>query len=95
MLSVIFPTLIIPYFKSHSLSHSILIVIAVVVGMCIIKFILSLCIFSLSKKGISFVDITTVDNEVVAAEQQVGQEKKEVPQMPIESEFSIPHVKKE
>lgn len=51
--------------------------------------------FSLSKKGISFVDITTVDNEVVAAEQQVGQEKKEVPQMPIESEFSIHHIKKE
>lgn len=39
-------------------------------------------------------NITTVDNEVVAAEQQVGKEKKEVPQLPIEKEFPI-HVKRE
>lgn len=35
-----------------------------------------------------------MDNEIVAAEQQVGVEKKEVPQLPIEKEFSI-HTKKE
>lgn len=35
-----------------------------------------------------------MDNEIVAAEQQVGVEKKEVPQLPIEKEFSI-HKKKE
>ena len=40
-------------------------------------------------------NITTVDNEIVADEQKVGLEKKEVPQLPIEKEFSIPHVKKE
>ena len=43
----------------------------------------------------SFVDITTVDNEHVAEEQQVGVEKKEVPQLPLEKRFSVNHKKKD
>lgn len=43
----------------------------------------------------NFVNITTVDNEIVATEKQIGDEKKEIPEPIIKESFSIPSGKKE
>lgn len=46
------------------------------------------------RNGINFVDITTVDNEFVDAEKQMGEAKKEVPEMQLKRIDSL-KVKKE
>ena len=51
-------------------------------------------ILSVCRNGINFVDITTVDNEIVDAEKQMGEVKKEVPEMQLKRMDSL-KVKKE
>lgn len=55
---------------------------------------LSYVILSVCRNGINFVDITTVDNEIVDAEKQMGEVKKEVPEMQLKRMDSL-KVKKE
>ena len=54
---------------------------------------MSYIVLSFSRNGINFVDITTVDNEIVAAEKQIG-EIKEVPEIQLNQMQSL-KVKKE
>ena len=58
-------------------------------------FLSSAWLLSLCRHGINFVNITTVDNEIVATEKQIGDEKKEIPEPIIKESFSIPSGKKE
>lgn len=55
---------------------------------------MSYIVLSFSRNGINFVDITTVDNEIVAAEKQIGEIKKEVPEIQLNQMQSL-KVKKE
>lgn len=58
------------------------------------QWIMSYIVLSFSRNGINFVDITTVDNEIVAAEKQIGEIKKEVPEIQLNQMQSL-KVKKE
>lgn len=59
-----------------------------------LQWIMSYIVLSFSRNGINFVDITTVDNEIVAAEKQIGEIKKEVPEIQLNQMQSL-KVKKE
>ncbi|KAK8807541.1 hypothetical protein WA171_000496, partial [Blastocystis sp. BT1] len=69
-----------PLYQQLSLPVFILFVIALLFLLCIFKFLSSAWLLSLCRHGINFVNITTVDNEVVATEKQIGDEKKEIPE---------------
>lgn len=54
--------------------------------------VLSYLMLCICRRGISFEPITTVDDELVATQTQIGENKKEIPCPTIRDSFSIPTV---
>lgn len=56
---------------------------------------MSYVMLCICRRGISFESITTVDDEVVETQTQIGEDRKEIPRPPIRDSFSIPSLSKE
>ncbi|KAK8828644.1 hypothetical protein WA577_000127, partial [Blastocystis sp. JDR] len=89
ILHTVITFVLLPLWDSFTVVQWAGLILAAIAAMCGMKWVLSYVILSVCRNGINFVDITTVDNEIVDAEKQMGEVKKEVPEMQLKRMDSL------